>query len=577
MHLDLYRRGGRGAFAAFLGAAAAATALSLATVLAWAREEAPSAASAAAGPGGDRPALSPLPKPPSLEIPPPSNASLEALDALLGRLASRDSGERETAASEVLEVERDRLPAIHRRIGSIAESSDHVAMKELLGQIRDKAHEEKRGPPPDYLEMLEAHAKPESKTFRDLVQVVGMSRMLRHVSTTPAARELIGIYARFGEFLRVDTQLSLEKMGERAVAALIEATRHPAPKIAHWAARQLDALGKAIPGEAVRTNDPEVLADVLRAYGRTRDPDAARLVISFANSERTQIREAARQAVVLMGEVANWQLRDTYESVVGKKPSREWSWDRTARELFAEYDRSRLSIVERDFDKGLAAYHAGKLDEMASLFDDVLSQSPVFARASEMAPGYAAYASAHLDDAPELATRALLRVERLSEDDGQKKRAQSLRLVLRAEDLMRRHVADQSLVRNALELDATNARARRLLDRMSRGEADPGARARRYQAAGVIGALALGAIAVILLRRPKKEADLAPTPAPTPENHVAVTPAPAPAADADATPAAPSDPAHSLGPAPENASAPPADDTATDSDATDPKPADDAQ
>ncbi|HEX3593635.1 MAG TPA: hypothetical protein VHU80_01000 [Polyangiaceae bacterium] len=497
---------------------------------------APSAASAASN--GERPALSPLPRPPSLEIPPPTGSSLEALDALLGRLVSRDSGERETAAAEVLEVERDRLPAIHRRLGSIAESSDHVGMKDVLGSIRDKTHEEKKGPPPDYLEMLEAHARPDSKNFRDLVQVVGMGRMLRHVGTVGAARELIGIYARFGEFLRVDVQLSLEKMGEGAIAALIEAERHPAPKIAHWAGRQLDGLGKAIPGEAVRTNDPEVLADVLRAYGRTRDPDAARLVISFANSERTQIREAARQAVVLMGEVANWQLRDTYESVVGKKPSREWSWDRTARELFAEYDRSRLSVVERAFDDGLAAYKAGKLDDMAALFDQVLSQSPVFSRANEMVPGYAAYADAHLDDTPALAERALRRVERLSGDDkAVAKRAESLLLVLSAEELMSRHIADQSLVKHALELDPNDARARRLLDRMGRGEVDANAKSRRYAAAGVIGALALGAMAVILLRRPRSE-----DPKPDP-----------------------------LGPAPENASAPPGDVLPADPDATHPQ------
>ena len=551
------KRGARRAIQPLLGCAAAVAALGAATPTVSAREERAQAASAVAatsastrkdraqaasavsatapsstvsGGSEERPTSSPLPKPPSLEVPPPSNASLEALDALLARLSSRDAGDRETAAAEVLEVEQDRLPAIHRRIGSISESSDHVAMKDLLGHIRDKAHEETKGPPPDYLEMLEAHAKPDSKAFRDLVQIVGMSRMLRHIGTTPAARELIGIYGRFGEFLRVDTQLSLEKMGERAVAALIEATRHPAPKIAHWALRQLDGLGKAIPGEAVRTSDPEVLADVLRAYGRTRDPDAARLVISFANSERTQIREAARQAVVLMGEVANWQLRDTYESVVGKKPSREWSWDRTARELFAEYDRSRLSVVERDFEKGLAAYQAGKLDDMGTLFDGVLSQSPVFARASEMVPGYRAYADAHLDDAPELASRALLRVERLSDDEATKKRAESLLLVLRAEKLLKRHVADQSLVRNALELDPNDARARRLLDRMSRGEVDASVRTRRYEAAGVIGVLALSAIAFILLRRPRHAPDDAPGPN-------------GPMPDADATPATGSNPA----------------------------------
>jgi hypothetical protein len=304
--------------------------------------------------------------------------------------------------------------------------------------------------------------------------------------------------------LRVDTQLSLEKMGEHAVAALIEAERHPAPKIAHWASRQLDTLGKAIPGEAVQTSDPEVLADILRAYGRARDPDAARLVISFANSERTQIREAARQAVVMMGEVSNWQLRDTYESVVGKKPSREWSWDRTARELFAEYDRSRLSRVEQAFGRGLAAHRAGKLDEMAALFDEVLSESPVFARANEMVAGYTAYARAHLDDARPKAEQALGRVERLSGGDSAAgKSAESLLLTLRAEDLVGRHVADRTLVRQALELDPQNARARTLLDRMSRGDADPEARSHRYAAAGVIALIALAALAYIGLRRPR--------------------------------------------------------------------------
>ena len=137
----------------------------------------------------ERPPLGPLPKLPSLEVPPPTAASLEALDAHLARLVSRDPGDRETAAAEVLEVERDRLAAIHRRIGSIAESSDHVAMKDVLNQIRDKTHEEKKGPTPDYLEMLVAHARVDSKPFRDLLSIVGMSRMLRHIGTVGAARE----------------------------------------------------------------------------------------------------------------------------------------------------------------------------------------------------------------------------------------------------------------------------------------------------------------------------------------------------------------------------------------------------
>ncbi|HEX7668345.1 MAG TPA: hypothetical protein VF395_02120, partial [Polyangiaceae bacterium] len=444
-------------------------------------------------------ALGSLPKPLSLEVPPPDPAAIEALDAHLGHLVSKDPGVRETAVAEIREVEPDRLPAIHRRLTTLAESSDHDAMKELLSQVRDKTRdsvrgerEEKKDAALDYLSMLETRARPDSKAWRDLVAVVAMSRMLEQMGTVNAARELVGIYARFGEFLRLEMQRQVEKMGDHAVAALIEAERHPAPKIAQWAKRQLDALGKAIPGEAVQTTDPEALADILRAYGRARDPDAARLVISFANSERTQIREAARQAVVLMGEVSTWQLRDTYENVVGKKPSREWSWERTARELFGEFDRLRLSQIHALFEEGLAAAHAGKYTEMAAAFDQVLARSPVFERAAEMVPGYLAYARSHLDDAPDAAARALHRVERLATDgDSSAKEAGSLLLTLDAEALLARHVADQTLVRRALELDPRNVRANQLLDRMSRGDAGVEEGRNRYTAAGAVAGAAI--------------------------------------------------------------------------------------
>ncbi len=456
--------------------------------------------------------LNPLPKPPSLEVRAPTPASVEALDAHLAQLVGRDASERETAVEEILEVEPDAFPAIHERLGTLAESSDHAGMKDVLASIRDRTRQEsgKNAPAPDHLEMLESHARPDSKNWQELVRLLAMSRMLQQIGTVPAAREIIGIYARFGDFMRIDAQIELEKLGDRAVAALIEAERHPAPKIARWATRQLDTLGKAIPSEAIQTNDPEVLADILRAYGRARNPDAARLVISFANSERAQVRDAAREAVVLMGEVANWQLRDTYENVVGKKPPREWSWDRSARELFAQYDRLRLSQVNVLFAQGLAAERAGKLNQMVDAYDAVLAQTPMFERSTEMIPGYIAYAKMHIDEAPDEAAQALRRVTRLSADGPEGKPAQSLLLTLDAERLLARHVADEVLVRRALELDPTNARARRLLEQMSHGDTEVQGRARRYVAASVILVLALTALAFILFRRRPVSAESSP-------------------------------------------------------------------
>jgi hypothetical protein len=119
-----------------------------------------------------------------------------------------------------------------------------------------------------------------------------------------------------------------------------------------------------------------------------------------------------------------------------------------------------------------------------------------------MVPGYVAYARAHLDDSRNLATQALRRVERLAPDgDADEKLAKSLLLTLEAEDLFAKNVADPILAERALELDATNARARSLLKKMSQTDGEGESRFQRYIAAGAIGAAAMGAVIFLLIRR----------------------------------------------------------------------------
>jgi hypothetical protein len=476
----------------------------------------------------EAPSLPPLPEPPSRDLPAPQAADLQRLDDLLARAASADDAVREAARREVLEVDATLVPAIARRLGTIADQADREAMKQVLEATRRRARSEARKQQrsegkggeiaaPDVLEALSTHARPDSKPWRDLLRVVAMSRMLVQVGSLQAARTLIDVYVRFGEFLRIDTQVQLFKLGDRAVPALIETRRHQAEKVARWAEGQLDRLGRAIPGEAVGVQDPEALADVLRAFGRVRDPDAARIVISFANSERAQVRQAARQAVVLMGEVANWQLRDTYENVVGKKPPRDWSWQRTARELFGEFDRLRLSRVYQLFADGQAAERAGDLPRMRAAFDQLLARSPLFERRAEMAAGYFAFARQAGAKERATALEAVLRAERLSTDAAAKKQMRSLRLTLEGEQLLAQGVVDQTLFPRAVELDPDNARARSALRTADPGELDQRSLTARYSAAGVIGVLALAAILLIVLRRGRTPAQTPPAPAPPPE------------------------------------------------------------
>ena len=201
-------------------------------------------------------------------------------------------------------------------------------------------------------------------------------------------RELAGLYPGFGDLLRVDVEHQLKALGERSVATLIELRRGETKSLRPWAAKMLDVLGKTVPGEAVQTTDNQVLADVLRAYGRTRDTDAARVIVSFANSDRVQVREAAREAVSSLAENGLWQLRESYENLVGKKAPEDWNWEKVASELFQAYDRARLAEVYGLMDEGLGAQKAGNIEAATSAFDRVLARAPMFTRRREMVAAY---------------------------------------------------------------------------------------------------------------------------------------------------------------------------------------------
>jgi hypothetical protein len=474
------------------------------------------AAPAEPAPSSTERKLPELPTPPGVELGRPEAADLAEVDALLGRIVADDAQDRESAVRELLEAQAKHVSAIRFRLGAIADAADKDAMKRLLLKTRrellerkDDEESDKPSAGLDYLARLADKAEPKSEAWRNLVSVLALSRMLESIGSVEAVRGLVEVYARFGEFLRITTQNALSRLGDKAVPALIEAERHPAEKIAKWAVRQLDMLGKGIPSEAVQIQDQAVLCDVLRAYGRTRNPEAVRIVVSFANSERAQIREAARQSVALTGEVASWQLRDTYENVVGKKPPRDWAWDRTARELFGEFDRLRFAQVGKLFDAGQAARGKGDLKAMRDSFDQLLARDPNFEQRAELARGYAAFARSVQDSSRADALVALRRAERL---DPTLKDVTSLRLTLEAEALEERGIADSTLLERALLEDPSNGRAQAALARFERGEPKRTEKARLIAAGSILGLAGL-AIGFILLRRPKPEQKPEPEPA----------------------------------------------------------------
>ncbi len=482
-------------------------------------------------------ALPELPKLQPIVLTEPDAAALQDLDRTLERLTTGDARAKETARTAVAEVTPSIVPAVRARVQELRAGLDRKEAQGILDDARkggrkslrdkDKAGKDKAGKGSkdkapkvakagkdkdkdaedegDWLEFVLASPKPKNDTWRDLVRLLAMERMLTAAGTTPAARELLQMYSYFGELLRVDLQRQIGKLRDRAVPALIEGRQHDAKIVQRFASKQLDLLGRAIPGEAVGVTDPQVLADILRAYGRTRDVDAVRVILSFSNSERIQLREAARESIAAIGEPGIWQLRDAYLNQTGNKAPRELTWDRIARELFGMYDRARLAEVYKLMDEGAAHASASRWVEATAAFDKVLARSPVFERRKEMAPAYVAHAKMLEEKDPAAALEVLRKALRLDPKGEGARKVEAEIAYLEGVTLIARGTPDKFPLTKAIELDPGNERAKRALAALEQERIEPQKSfLHRYVAAAGVGLVAL--LAMIFLARRKPEA-----------------------------------------------------------------------
>ncbi|MFS8069329.1 MAG: hypothetical protein ACMG6S_23450, partial [Byssovorax sp.] len=479
-------------------------------------DSAPSAsASAAVTPA--QAVLPELPRLAAISLAEPDAASIKELDGLLDRLTSEDERSRANARTAIGEVSPGLVPAIRHRVQDLRGSLDREAAPRVLESARkagrkslkgkstsesesdggkkkkkDKAKkDEDDAADGDWLDFLLAEPRAKDRDWKDVVSLVAMTRMLTAIGTTPAVRELINLHSYFGEMLRVDLQRQIMKLRDRAVPALIEARQHDAKIVQRWANKQLDVLGRAIPGEAVASNDTQILADVLRAYGRTRDVDAERVILSFSNSDRIQLREASREAITAVGEPGIWQLRDQYLSLTGNKAPKEWAWDRLARELFALYDRARLAEVYKLMDDGTAAASAGKVVEAVDAFDKVLARSPLFDRRKEMVKSYFERATqleeSHRDDALSMMRKAL----RLDPKGDLAKKLEAEIAYLEGAISVDRGAPDKTAFQKALTIDPLHAASKQALASLEDKVVERQSLMPRYAAAGAIGLAAL--------------------------------------------------------------------------------------
>ena len=332
--------------------------------------------------------------------------------------------------------------------------------------------------------------------YKATLAIALVYRTLAKIGTTPALRPVVQSANYHDGALRPEVTRMVKALGEKAVPALISLRRSD-QDLRRWAMVTLESMGKRVPGDAVQTQSGELLADVLRAYAEVHENDSVGVILSFVNTDRALVRQAARESLLQFGNDAVWKTREAYTNLTGKAPGEGWTAEQTAKELFSAYDRARLDEVYTVLDEGLARWNEGKVDEALAAFDKVLARQPLIDRKVEMVPAYLKR-GAELVEKNDL-PNALAFYRKAARLEGQNPRAPKIQAeiaYLEGKELQTRGIADTEPFRRALTLDPGHPRARLELDRLEAASEDKSDHTRRYAAAGAI--LALGVMGIFL-------------------------------------------------------------------------------
>lgn len=425
------------------------------------------------------------------------------LERMLAPIAGDDRQARLDAAKAIQALGHDSVPAIGRKLAELRKATS-PGVAGALKLARDAAGKSPDVETADALVELGLGARGDAYDYRTAVSTAVLLKALAHIATTPAVSQLIKVSTDHGGAFRPEIARHVKLLGDKAVPALIETRKASSSELRHWAYSQLEGMGKRIPGDAVQTKDNQVLTDVLRAFAKIHDMDSLPVLLSFVNSDRIQVRNAARDALGQFGQDAVWKLREAYSNVSGKAAPEGWDAAHVAKELFSAYDRLRLQEVYGLLDEGLAREKEGKLEEAIAAFDKVLARQPLIDRRGEMVGAYAAYAKQIEDTDPARSLTLFRKAKRLWPESARAKQIEAEIAYLEGKELLARGVADLEPFQRALSLDPGHEQARAELTRLEASVEDRQARIRTFAAVGVAVVVALAGFLLFGGRRPPR-------------------------------------------------------------------------
>jgi tetratricopeptide (TPR) repeat protein len=400
----------------------------------------------------------------------------------IAKLTSDDAQARKDAAKQVEELGSDAVPAIAKELAALRKTSAAGPAVKLAAREGG-----------DLGDALVA-TKGEPTSWKPAVETAVLLKALAHNGTTPAVAEIIRVAGDHGGAFKPEVARQLKVLGDKAIPGLILSRKEPSSELRHWAAGQLEGMGKRVPGDAVQTKDNQVLGETLRAFATVHDMDALPVILSFVNSDRIQVRAAARDAIGAFGQDAVWKLREAYSNVVGKPAPETWTAAQTAKELFSAYDKLRLQEVYGLLDEGLAKEKAGDNDGAVAAFDKVLARQPMLDRRGEMVGAYVTQATKLEDKDPAKAIAMFRKALRLKPDTARAPQIEAEIAYLEGKELQGRGVADPEPFKRALALDPTHEKARAELDRLDTNADERDSRFRSFAAAAAVIIVALAGI-----------------------------------------------------------------------------------
>ena len=424
--------------------------------------------------------------------------SAAELDAVLGRLRSENAGQRHAAVDQILALDADDLPLIRSRMMAplpVNPLAIHAAMLRAV----HLATGGREGADYDLLDAL-VELSPRTPDVVVATQRVALARAAGRMQTADAGRVIVAFALEHQKVFRLEaTRIIHNSLHDYALPALIE-MRHPSDDARLFIHQIREMLHRVTPGESVQTRDNALLAEILRAYGTVRQPETMNVVVSFVNSDRAQVREAARWSVAQYGRDAINALRQAYENYVGEDANPQWGWERTAQELYQANDRRRSEDVARALDDGLAGYHAGNYTVMMDRFEFVLSHHPLYERRGEMVAPLLAYAGVLERQSAARAEEIYRTALRVDPNGASSHRIQSAILYLDAERALALGVADPELYRAAVRVDPENHRAEAQLEAVAQVEVLRARRRRRVVIALGLLVLAAAALGLVMAR-----------------------------------------------------------------------------